>query len=194
MGYVRVNLSTLNQSTYTNTKENTMITIDPNSKETHLAQIIDQWTEITELKAQWQRISNNTSHIEDYLRLEDTEENENICFIIDCINALITLSQCPTSTERLNIEQEILRELFSILQVNDHIYVINTIQDYRNQSYNHDGLWWTIKERLECIDVDDYESLSDYCDVLTILAQCSDSKEKRTIETEVGLDILDCIY
>ena len=48
--------------------------------------------------------------------------------------------------------------------------------------------------RIEDIHIEEYPSLKEYCDVLNILAQCPDSEEKRKLETEIGLDILDYIY
>tara|TARA_E500000305_G_C4027027_1_gene242446 strand:+ start:1751 stop:2221 length:471 start_codon:yes stop_codon:yes gene_type:complete len=156
-----------------------MITINPNSKETHLTQIIDQWLEITDLKAQWQRISDNTWLLEDAFQ---SDWNTSQDYYYDCINALVILSQCPNSEERLDIEEIILIDLMTSIFVNIHP---------RN---NLKGLWEVIRDTCDHIDLDDYPSLPGYCDVLNVLAQCPDSKEKRKLETETGLDILDYIF
>jgi len=71
-------------------------------------------------------------------------------------------------------------------------YINNTLKNYSNCT--HDGVWWFIEMRVGIIHIDEYPSLKEYCDVLNILAQCSDSEEKRAIETEIGLNILDYIY
>ena len=71
-------------------------------------------------------------------------------------------------------------------------FIIGTLDDYKNDT--HDGIWWFIKMRIEHIHIEEYPSLKEYCDVLNILAQCPDSEEKRKLETEIGLDILDYIY
>ena len=93
-----------------------MITIDPNSKETHLTQIIDQWFEITELKAQWQRIVDNTVILESTLdELFFVYDVREIDYYYDCINALTLLSQCPNSEERLDIEEIIIIGLMTLI-------------------------------------------------------------------------------
>ena len=93
-----------------------MITIDPNSKETHLTQIIDQWFEITELKAPWQRIVDNTVILESTLdELFFVYDVREIDYYYDCINALTLLSQCPNSEERLDIEEIIIIGLMTLI-------------------------------------------------------------------------------
>ena len=91
-----------------------MITIDPNSKDTEISQIINQWAEITELKAQWQRVSNNTWLLEDWLDLMQCE-GKDTDYYYDCINALVTLSQCLPSKERTDIEETILIDLMTLV-------------------------------------------------------------------------------
>ena len=166
-----------------------MITIDPNSKDTEISQIINQWTEITDLKAQWQRISNNTVCIEIYLR---NFPKTSARLYLDCINALTLLSQCPNSEEKNDIEIEILRDLYSLLDLCLNTTALDTITEYQNVT--HEGIWYTIKPRLELIDCEDYPSLIAWCAELNVLSQCPNSEEKRQLETKAGLDLLDYIY
>ena len=69
---------------------------------------------------------------------------------------------------------------------------MDTITEYQNVT--HEGIWYTIKQRLEMIDCDDYPSLIAWCAELNVLSQCPNSEEKRQLETKAGLDLLDYIY
>jgi hypothetical protein len=94
--------------------ETIMITIDPDSKETEITQIIDQWSQITDLKAQWLCISDNTWLLEDWLDLMQCE-GKGTDYYYDCISALVILSQCENSKERTDIEETILIDLMTLI-------------------------------------------------------------------------------
>jgi len=90
-----------------------MITIDPNSKDSEITQIIDQWVEMTsDFKYQWKRIADNTYIIEDSLHSDWCTSQD---YYYDCINALTLLSQCSNSEERLDIEKTILIDLLTLI-------------------------------------------------------------------------------
>jgi len=90
-----------------------MIIIDIYSENSGISQILRQWSEITDLKTQWQRVINKLDTLE--ATLEEYYVNYNTNYYYQCIDALVILSQCPNSKRRSDIDQDIVLDLMTLI-------------------------------------------------------------------------------